>query len=69
MKSCKSAPSIHKQQSMLAVPLAALATPTKVHSSFQSIMSQVRDKCKSAQEYYTVKIAICTSAMSRKSLL
>ena len=40
MKSCKSAPSIHKQQSMLAGPLAALATPTKVQSSFQSIMSQ-----------------------------
>ena len=51
LKSCKSAPSIHKQQSMLAGPLAALATPTKVQSSFQSIMSQVRDKCKSAQEY------------------
>ena len=49
LKSCKSAPSIWKQQSMLAVPLAALATHTKVQSSFQSISSDGQIKLSQSQ--------------------
>ena len=65
LKSCKSAPSIHKQQSMLAGPLAALATPTKVQSSFQSIIIESESETNvSLHKNTTVKIAICTSAVT-----
>ena len=61
MKSCKSAPSIHKQQG----PLAALATPTKVQSSFQSIIIESESETNvSLHKNTTVKIAICTSAVT-----
>ena len=63
LKSCKSAPSIHKQQSMLAGPLAALATPTKVQSSFQSNESESETNV-SLHKNTTVKIAICASAVT-----